>query len=829
MASNFDIVKEAIWSDPAKVLGGEGWKGGSRRWDNGAGLGLTRTAGGSLFVQFNHGSGQAGRAAVEVFKYIAEAQGLRDDAAALEWAAGRYGISLQHSEEWAAERSKAEITAELAASFTESLRQHPDGEVGRYLQGRGFPPNTWGKWFGELTTESVKRAADTLKAKGVKDAEKKITAALTYTSGWLINGGYKLILPYFSNGVPKAILFRDITGKAEHKYIVPRGEGVKGFGWCDTLKTRQPACVVEGQLDAITLAVAGYSNVVAMGQAQPSRALVEELNKRGISDITYIPDIDFKDGQRRLDIMAGAVEVLTSAMVDGEPAFTNVYVCEMPTEDGSARKVDINDYYQQYGVDKLRETIDAESAPAWEWQTERIIERCKVGKVWRSSQLGAEIGELYLAQRNPMEAQRMKDYVECVEMRDLFRDAGISAESLTRLGDIARRKEWETRRAKLGERLAAAYEEDELRDISQSIEKHIGGGHNFAEMLALPTAESLAADNAEAAKKGKGDLKTGLYVCGKDMKDIEHFTLPSGSLTCVAMPTGHGKSTLLRNLAMSVIRLPGEGDTLYFTYEEEARVVRWQFENLYCGRRLSANNMRSIRAYYRENTTRYFTSDEDAQRFARAAAEFERQYLESGKLRIFYETKDAETLAEAIKFYNEERPVRAVFIDYAQKMSAGGHYNQRTDEIVSICNTLDRLAIELGIPIVIGSQFNRSATNPAALIPQNLADSRGLEQVVNKLLVGWNSNEAVVASDKKGENLETEAIRHRLSDRIDWGTPGKLYVRLAKNRAGIRGLEGLWSFDGNIGKIDTILPTEETISKSNVDGESVEEQDLPLN
>lgn len=347
--------------------------------------------------------------------------------------------------------------------------------------------------------------------------------------------------------------------------------------------------------------------------------------------------------------------------------------------------------------------------------------------------------------------------------------------------------------------------EEILKDIEDAKNlTELTSGAKYRKLLEIVTEE----DRKERISKTQGELNTNYEFTLPNGKK-ERFTLPSGALTFVCAPTSHGKSTLLQNIALQVAENGTEGDTLYFTFEEEDDSVYMQFLNKYCklelsnnyNRKKSSNNLRAIAHYYRSGEDRFITESVRSE-FYRKKAIFTSSLINSGKLRIIYEDYDSNELITAIKATSKElknrgRKIKAVFIDYIQLLSTNGCKLQRREELRDIAKGLRKLAIELQLPIVVCAQLNRETLSPLELTNENIAESADLEREANKILCLWNS--AFKARKSKDSRNEIENLESRLNFKL--GENGKIYAILTKNRGSVRGIEALLTFNGNSGEI----------------------------
>ena len=331
-----------------------------------------------------------------------------------------------------------------------------------------------------------------------------------------------------------------------------------------------------------------------------------------------------------------------------------------------------------------------------------------------------------------------------------------------------------------------------------------------ANLLKLPTLESLEARDEELKQMGKGDIKTSFYFHNKDNgKEIEQLTLPSGAITLVCALTSHGKSTFLRSIALEVAQNGQQGDTLFYTYESSEQEIEWGFINSYIKQPFNrGNNLQTIKDY--EQTGKNWFAGDNLQIYLDGKERFRKELLCSGKLRLLRRSNDAAEIQDEIRFYNKFRPIKCVFIDYIQKLHLKDNRLSRTEELSKICSSFEALAIELGIPVVMAAQLNRQTTDPVGMCSQHLGESTSIEQSSAKMIFLWNSTERA-RSEKETKVKELKDFTERTG--ITLGVGGQIYARLEKNRFGIRQAEAVFEYLPNTGEIKQQQPTQQQIAE----------------
>ena len=292
----------------------------------------------------------------------------------------------------------------------------------------------------------------------------------------------------------------------------------------------------------------------------------------------------------------------------------------------------------------------------------------------------------------------------------------------------------------------------------------------------------------------------------------EYLTLPSGALTLICGKSSHCKSKFLQNLSLNLAKSEniGEGDILFFAYEEEESVVLSQFANIYADvPELSESNPNTdvILDYFK---TSELPKAQEAKKkeILPKLEEFESLYY-SGKLRVFYSDLYSDQLCEMVRYYSTKRKIKAVFIDYAQLLYLSPEEKKRRgikgdyrEEIKVICDDIRKLAVDLSIPVVLGAQLNRETPNPVEMSEDNIAESADLTRYANTIVCLWNSYFDNVKGGKANylQGMDAQKLEGR---GFILGEGGKIYAKITKNRGGTPYIDTILKFRGETGRIFT--------------------------
>lgn len=305
----------------------------------------------------------------------------------------------------------------------------------------------------------------------------------------------------------------------------------------------------------------------------------------------------------------------------------------------------------------------------------------------------------------------------------------------------------------------------------------------------------------ELARDPEG-FKTSFYFGEGD--DREVLTIPREGVTYICGLSSHFKSTLLRNIALQMTEdeTQGEGDVIFFSLEESTRKAKLRLLCVYTN-----TYFKKVRDYAK--TGDFFKIDlspEYQVRFKEKSDKFE-ELLTSGKLRIYTSPENVFDLVEFLEEYRERRPIKAVFIDFIQRLKAG-KVSSRTDEMRIIAETLQNFSKRekgeeklpgTSIPVVVAAQLNRLTPSPARMGANNIAESADLTRYAETIICLWGSQKREDVTDINFFGSKEESRLQELGFAL--GTPGTIYAKITKNKEGEAGIEGVLSVNGGTGRI----------------------------
>lgn len=383
----------------------------------------------------------------------------------------------------------------------------------------------------------------------------------------------------------------------------------------------------------------------------------------------------------------------------------------------------------------------------------------------------------------------LKEFIELEAIKEL----GISEESLSITVDrltSTRDKEAQAKEFKklLSEatQLQDKGETDKALELLDSKVKEVKLKDKATEFssLMIPIKEN---ELKERQANKPESLNSGYTIGG------EPLLLPSGAISIFTAPTSHGKTTFLINLALNVATASPDKETYLFSYEEDGDSILINTLNTYLDEEISSNNRRTLKSYFTTGSTEYIKS-QSKDYFTSTKDKFFRELIETKRLNIHYSSYNSDTLIEAIRYLHKHAKPGAIFIDYIQLLNLPeGKYKtySRQEEIKEICIALKDVAVETGLPIILGAQFNREVVNQLRIHATKIGEAGDIERIANLIVGFWNNNFKPLATEGELKEINNKGAT----------TPDTLYTTILKNRGGRVGLEDILSFNGNTGKI----------------------------
>lgn len=580
-----------------------------------------------------------------------------------------------------------------------------------------------------------------------------------------IGSTHRLTIPYRSGGSLKGFKFRTIRD-ATPKYLNSTGlDKIGGFFNLLGLKGDKDVVIVEGELDSLSATAKGVENVVATGGSSINKDQVKDAIKRGAKSFTLCLDTEPGKEETTAKNITSAIDILLNEGVN------RVYIVTLPDLGGG--KTDPDRLIKEKGVEAFKHAIK-EAISYYRYKLQAILKKhisiqdAGGGELTDKEidSLLEEIIETSLKIPNATDRERYKkDFISLSFIKEL----GISEESLSiTLDKLTSTKDKEDQAKELNELLKKANKLQDNGEIDQALElldnkvKEVKLKDKATEFsgLLIPIKES---ELRERQSNKPNSLKSGYTIGGEDL------LLPAGAITILSAPTSHGKTTFLINLALNITEQHPDKEAYFFSYEEDSDTVLINALNVYLDTPISNNNKSTLKNHFAGVNK---TSIEGKDKFFK-------ELIETKRLNINYSNYSSDTLIEAIRYLHKHAKPGAIFIDYIQLLNLPeGKYKtySRQEEIKQICIALKDIAVETGLPIILGAQFNREVISQAQIHATKLGEAGDIERIANLIIGFWNN----AFNDQPEQTIQATIL---------------------KNRVGKVGLKEEFSFNGNTGKI----------------------------
>lgn len=836
--SNKGIILEKIWDNPERVFGCA-FSGGNPYQQNLIGgeykekgkIRLWRSDNGNITVHYNGGSRQRPDGKPHpVLDYLAEYHLYTSDFnETLRRCADIYGVNLKYSEKEIELYNRQALAAEVAPVLTQALKDNPNGPTAEYLRKRGFREESF-KYFGELTDESIAAVKEHLKNNGVKYDFEILKQLLPF---YLANNKFNLVIPYFVNGVVKDLGYRYIgQGTPEGGKYRNTSGGTRGNYSPLRIKYNDVVTIVEGQMDAVKAIQSGLTNVIATGGDGVVEGTISLFKHRSITDVIYIPDTEYKNGVKYVDIIKKAINTAVTITDDnGEPLIKGLQVAEIPTPEGAnlnveKYKIDADDYLSTHTPGELiRNAVEW-----WKWEIDDLV---RVAKDKTIAEFQDEFYSIFKrSQVHPFNGERIKQYIKG---KKLFNDCGITPQSLTDIEEFKREREYYNRvqmaQTELNKAVAEGANPEVISKVIAKLNSAMGTNdrQDWEKQI-----NSTFEDDLESLKQQPETIRTKWklgYIKNNSKKEfittswVEFYP---ADITVFCAPTSHGKTMILQQTVLDLIKTTNK-TYLYVSCEENKRQLLERSLNVYIDIPIleedntnpngyvtyfkAGTRKRTIKNVLRGDLTPYdYNNSTNLELYKRLEVEIKKQVEEYKtnvypRLRFIHTEGTAESIATNVKHYINEFKERgieigAVFIDYMQLLTSATNNFSRMDELKVVCKVLKGIAAETELPIVIAAQLNRKALTDGidSITVANIGEGADIERIAHDIYL-------VLQVDKVREGKEATERWKRITHPGSEGVTLKennLYIEHLKARDGKTGGWGLFPYVGERGTIGEI-------------------------
>ncbi|GAB3754816.1 DnaB-like helicase C-terminal domain-containing protein [Spirosoma pomorum] len=609
-----------------------------------------------------------------------------------------------------------------------------------------------------------------------------------------------LTYPYRDHtGRIKGMVFRTIEKTNESKYLNSSFDKGSILFNLRALSRDRDLVIVEAPLDAMHAMALGINNITALGGAALTKKHVDLAIRYGATQLTLMLDNDSRDG---VDGPGAKGTARALDLLQQDYPTVRVYVGRYP-----AGIKDLDELLVKQGVAGFMQ-LKATALPAWAYRLDRIVARFLAAPTDAPEptfkQTDAILAEIVTtaADLSPIDRDLFINNFQVIAAEQRFPVTTQSiTQTVTAIRQAALKRQQQTRlQALLTEARGANEAGDTNRALallhtrSRDIQRH-DKADTFAQLSAIRTEQQLK----DTLRNRPEPLHTG-YVLADDP-----LLIPAAAISIVAGATSHGKSILLANLVLNLAgRYPDKTFHL-FSYEVDEERYLINLLNPYIGDdNLAYNNRESIEHYYRGQTkvhrksgTYDIFSTQKAILFDQKRAQFFAELIDTGRIKVHYVTYDSDALIEAIRYLHQTEPLGAILIDYIQLIYAPptkGRTPSRQEEIKQMCIDFKDLAIETGLPLVFGAQFNREVNNLAQMHASKLGEAGDLERIADLILGIWNN-------DRKSNGTPSKAEQSIIDERA--GQPNTWYVEILKRRGGRVEVWDSWDYAKNAAKVSS--------------------------
>lgn len=789
------------------------------------------------------------------------------------------GYTDQQRERYETRRRRQPIYDAVAEYLTAVLNTSKGAATRDYLASRGLQPTARLGAVSEDVIKDLK-AALTRKYPQLsyKQASAEVEAIFTIgEKDYRINtNDYGLIGPYYNGSGHVAGFWLRLTNPAASTYTDANGterkrpkylysDGLIKNGYCLNLRADKPAIIVEGILDAERLRQAAeaeaaqpksdsatdyspidLSNVMAIGGAIPNddthdagRSQLQTLQRYGIKKLICVPDYEFDDnGKQKTAATENTIKAILphlNGKLDGD-GFVSLKIAQLYNQDpASTDKQDADSFINEFGASRFKAVL-ADAVDYYDYQLQTAA------KNLRGEDLQAAALRIYLGIVSPLDKEHLKGRITKATNGHLaqLRELGVNAAALTAVDRNGLTSTYREELIAGADALSKAIEGNAtaeqigviLRRLAKTQAHRADGltAHSF-EAQANATAEQI--ERQIAAQPDYIETSWQLYSPIEDptSKVITNGTptrkisFAPAAISIIAAPTNYGKTAFMMQAA---VQLAAQGNKryVYLSTEEDQRQLYLRACATYIGDKWPAGShpRKDLRQLIRDTDLPdgniKFTDGSLPFNLEREKAEYNR--VIAPRLKLIYSNEDVTTFCTKIIAQVEEWrdagiDVGGVFIDYMQMIRSAGRSYNRADEVQVICAELNGLAKTTGLPLIIGSQMNRAATQSGTngvgfdgVGLENLSDGSGIEKIAQDAYLLWNTSKEI----KRGANDDLHDASgqlkplHKLGYRTrriigndGYIRPNVLYVENLKARDYDTGSYGLLDYDGAAGYI----------------------------
>lgn len=606
--------------------------------------------------------------------------------------------------------------------------------------------------------------------------------------------------------------------EVSRRFHVFSSGGLLGAGSQDNFSPSDIFAIIEAGLDPETqkselakaLIAAGYGeeNTQRRGDTMPN--LYPLIHTPASVDADGLGIELEKAGGETVTLAAG--ESLTSQKIrEIGPVKARV---SFSAEEDRGRALDAVRLLDAAGSVRTEVSFDGETQPSWLFRFFCVLVPYdpKCDEEGRLSELDAdallrELVEEAGLLKDSIDRQRFEKRLET----DLgLASLGITSETISEAVENVRRKNAETRQ-RIGLRDAIARASESLEKGHHSV-AFSGLREDIRDLEQEKTAGLVSVySDPEIIKQKLATTPKGLRTGFSQLDELIRFS--PGTLSYVAGRTSHGKTTLMLNLLLRFAeesRRDGSS-VLFFSFEEEEKRLYVKLLNMLQGKKLATHFVDGHQPTNFHRLMHYFADREEVSQYERDKDESLREQIaesqgmldglmSSGSLGLIDSVGlSVETLRSTIERANKTRPVKAVFIDYVQKLDTDAKTQDLRTKVGHVSNVLLRTAVDNSLPLIVGAQLNRQAASKSAFdrpMLHHLQESGNLEQDANTVLSVFDVRKAEREDEEQKQRSETAPRSTEQDEKKKSQRHSPLEVTTLKNREGETGRTAVLFLDG---------------------------------
>ena len=606
--------------------------------------------------------------------------------------------------------------------------------------------------------------------------------------------------------------------------------------------------VVESELCAAHATVAGIKNVIALrGSDGIKPQFAQQIARTGCTKIVFLYDTE-GDDKKQNETDKKLLKAIKGLREQVEHITT--YVATIPDELNAKDPDELLSRHPDDGAAILQGIIDNASTST-QWMAKRYADRYQTATT--------DEEQKHIVYDVVNQAAELKDINSMVAIdgvqliREFCRQSGTDIDAET-MAQAANEKAMQTAQVEFDknrDKLLTEYDDarkqgdnkkaaDIIKRLGQLTEPQNDPESNWTSKTYDDYAAELWRDESK-------DLTTSYQINirrkGKNYEK-QNIVLPANGITYIAGGTGHGKSTLLQNIAYDLMtgRVNGYDPTtnrqtyehapkrvLYYGFEEEKRSTIFEFINIHVHARQRLQNVSDlsqrgsnygINAYlhtgdkkvfdgdkYKDDTendpTAYPLTDEDKGIIGDAIRGFFKMYKgaehgEDCKLFLYDDNFTSTELVEHIKKVFPIHHPDVIFIDYMQFLEKEAT-TQQFEDLGRVSKDLIAINKMFNVPIVAAAQLKEKNNVKSSPDELDYTDIFGASSIAQGAAAVY-----VIGKSSRYKRRDENGIIHDYQSKVKYcgeeyilgEERPQMWVKCVKNRFGADGGQAIYTFNG---------------------------------